>query len=307
MTVAVIESQGRPNITHFQGSLLVLLTGVVFSFGGLAFRSTDAISSWEYIFFRGVGAAAVTGAGLVLQHRGKLATVLGQVKPMHVLAGVLLGLTSCVFIVALEVTSVAFVLFLQTGAPIAAAYFSWLIMKERVSREVMLAAGGTMVGMGVMVSGTLTDAVAPAGLIAVFIPLSFGLYATLIRAAERIDPTIPVFASGMTMLGIGLGVSMATGGMTGSLNDALIGLFSGSVLLGLPLAVFNRAQRVVAAPETALLLLSEVVMAPLWVWIFVSEQPETTTLIGGAIILAAVAWLTVARRPGKGRVLTSRG
>jgi drug/metabolite transporter (DMT)-like permease len=30
------------------------------------------------------------------------------------------------------------------------------------------------------------------------------------------------------------------------------------------------------------------VLGPLWVWIFLSEQPSTATLAGGAIVLAAV-------------------
>ncbi len=226
---------------------------------------------------------------------------------MHLLAGFLLGTISCLFIVALEIVSVAFVLFLQTLAPIAAAYFSWLIMRERVSRNVVIATIGTMVGMGVMVSGTLTAAIEPAGFIALAIPAIFGLYATLIRSARKIDPTVPVLVSGLTMVSIGVVISLMTGGFAASGSDALIGFFAGSALLGAPLVFFNQAQRVVPSSETSLLLLSEVVLAPLWVWLFVSEQPEATTLIGGSMILATVAWLTAVRAPRRGRVLTSRG
>jgi drug/metabolite transporter (DMT)-like permease len=36
------------------------------------------------------------------------------------------------------------------------------------------------------------------------------------------------------------------------------------------------------------------VLGPLWVWIFRSEQPGAATLVGGAIVLGAVAIQTTA-------------
>jgi drug/metabolite transporter (DMT)-like permease len=81
-----------------------------------------------------------------------------------------------------------------------------------------------------------------------------------------------------------------------SARDAAIGLAAGSLLLAIPGWFFNMAARVVPAPESALLLMSEIVLAPVWVWIFVDERPEPTTLIGGSIILAAVVGLLLWRR-----------
>jgi drug/metabolite transporter (DMT)-like permease len=35
--------------------------------------------------------------------------------------------------------------------------------------------------------------------------------------------------------------------------------------------------------------LLEVVLGPLWVWLALSENPSTATLVGGVIVVAAVA------------------
>lgn len=306
MTTA-LEPLRRPTLTRLQGSFLVLLSGVIFSFGGLAFRSTSDISAWEYITFRGLGAATVAAGALIIRYRSDLPEVIRAVRRLHVLAGFLVGAISCLFIVALDLVTVAFVVFLQTLAPISAAYFSWLIMRERVSKNVVIATVITLGGMAVIVSGTLTDDVSPLGLIALAIPLTFGLYSTLIRSADKIEPTVPVFVSGATMLFVGLAVSLGSGGLSATFSDAFIGFFAGSMLLGFPLVIYNLAQRVVPASETTLLLMSEVVLAPMWVWMFVGEQPESTTLLGGAIILGAILWLTIVRAPTRGRVVTSRG
>lgn len=296
--VAVDRLEGRslPNITPLQGALIILMTGVIFSFGGLAFRLTDDITAWQYVIFRGIGALAVAVAVLGFRFRNRLGELTASIEASHVVAGLLVGAISVVFIAALEVTTVAFILFLQALAPITAAYFSWILLRERVSAAVMIATGVSLAGVGVMVSATLTNDVRPASLVALSIPIVFGLYATLIRRATQIDPLVPIAIGGCVLIGCGVAAVALVGSFDMSLRDAAIGVFAGSVLLAMPLSVFNLAQRVVPASESALLLMSEVVLAPLWVWIFVDETPEPTTLIGGAVILTAVVSLILWRR-----------
>ncbi|MCH2411684.1 MAG: DMT family transporter [Acidimicrobiales bacterium] len=65
------------------------------------------------------------------------------------------------------------------------------------------------------------------------------------------------------------------------------------MLLGLGVPMWNYAHRFVPVAEVNLLLVTEVVLAPVWLWIWPGERPSTTTLIGGGIALAAVTWLTV--------------
>lgn len=275
---------------------MVLAMGVVFSFGGLAFRLTDDMNSWQYVIFRGLGAFLVTGVMLAVRYRGRVGELTGPIHASHLVAGVLLGTISAVFIFSIERASVAFVLFLQTLAPITAAYFSWIFLRERVSRAVLIATAVSAAGVLIMFSASLSDKIDALGFVAISIPIIFGLYATLIRQATQIEAQVPVIVAGVTLVVIGCVGSAATAGFDVSLHDALIGLFAGSVLLALPVAVLNLATRVVPAPEVALLLMSEIILAPVWVWIFVDEEPEVTTLVGGGVIFAAVMGLLLWRR-----------
>jgi drug/metabolite transporter (DMT)-like permease len=59
--------------------------------------------------------------------------------------------------------------------------------------------------------------------------------------------------------------------------------------IGLGLVFLAIGGRLIPAAEVALITLLEVVLEPLWVWIFLSEQPGVATLVGGAIVLGAVA------------------
>ena len=46
--------------------------------------------------------------------------------------------------------------------------------------------------------------------------------------------------------------------------------------------------RLIPAAEVALITLLEVVLAPLWVWIAISERPAPTTILGGIVVVLAV-------------------
>ena len=64
----------------------------------------------------------------------------------------------------------------------------------------------------------------------------------------------------------------------------------GSVQVGCGFILINLASRSVPAAQVPLLALGETALAPLWVWLFVAEEPATRTLIGGAVVLAALIY-----------------
>jgi drug/metabolite transporter (DMT)-like permease len=58
--------------------------------------------------------------------------------------------------------------------------------------------------------------------------------------------------------------------------------------IGLGFVFLTVGARLIPAGEVALITLLEIVLGPLWVWLFLSERPSTATLAGGAVVLAAV-------------------
>ena len=76
------------------------------------------------------------------------------------------------------------------------------------------------------------------------------------------------------------------GSVTGRDLGLLVLLGVGQIGLGLVFLIMGA--RLIPAAEVALITLLEVVLAPLWVWISISEKPAATTLIGGAIVVGAV-------------------
>ena len=97
-TRALAAERELPAISHLQGSLIILATGIGFSFGGLAFRSVD-IGSWEYLVYRGLGMGSVALVVLAIRYRGRYGDLFEKLAPTHLVAGLILGAMNVLFIV----------------------------------------------------------------------------------------------------------------------------------------------------------------------------------------------------------------
>jgi drug/metabolite transporter (DMT)-like permease len=62
----------------------------------------------------------------------------------------------------------------------------------------------------------------------------------------------------------------------------------GALNLGLGLAFFASGARLIPAALAALLGTFEPILGPIWVWLVHGEEPSERTLVGGAIVFAAV-------------------
>ena len=67
----------------------------------------------------------------------------------------------------------------------------------------------------------------------------------------------------------------------------MVALGAGQIVLGFVFLMIG--VRLIPAAEVALITLLEVVLGPLWVWFAFSERPSTATVLGGAVVVAAVA------------------
>jgi len=91
-------------------------------------------------------------------------------------------------------------------------------------------------------------------------------------------------------------VAPLIGDFTMSQKDFLICLSLVIAQVGLGTLLVMSGARYVPAAQVSILALLEVVLAPIWVWIFVNEVPSATTLIGGVIVLGGVMYQALGAR-----------
>ncbi|MFM7346888.1 MAG: EamA family transporter, partial [Tagaea sp.] len=68
----------------------------------------------------------------------------------------------------------------------------------------------------------------------------------------------------------------------------------GFVQMTVGLTFFYSALKRLPAVQVVLIALLEPVLAPIWVWLAVGETPSAATILGGGILLAALAFNALA-------------
>jgi drug/metabolite transporter (DMT)-like permease len=192
---------------------------------------------------------------------------------------------SATFIVALNHTSVAHVLVIQAITPIFAGLFAFWTLREPLSAWTWAAMALAALGVGVMV-GIPHGGNALGELMALLSPLSFAVVIVLARRHREISMT-PATALAQVMLVLGglpfVAVGQLHAGDVGWL--ALLGLGQ----QGFGLVFFTLGARLIPAAAMGLILLLESVLGTVWGWLGTSERPNVSTVLGGAIVIVAVA------------------
>jgi len=120
--------------------------------------------------------------------------------------------------------------------------------------------------------------------------LGYAAAIVALRAGRDVDMMPATCLSGVFAMFV---CAVLVGDFTIGARDLVLSLILGAGQIGLQYIMITISARVVPAAEIALIMLLEVVLAPLWVWIGVGETPGAMTLAGGGIVVAAVLGQTL--------------
>ena len=279
ISAAVVEARG----VRRRGQVYVALAALAWSSAGVLQRELS-VSTATQVAGRAVFAMLALLAFVAVSERRGIVRRFTSMGRAEVAVAVCTAVASGSFIVALNHTTVANVLFMQAVAPIAAALIAWVGLRESVTRRTGLAMIVALAGVGLMVGGpgaSLGLGVA----LSVLMTLAFALAVVITRHRRDISMAPAICLSQVLVLAAA--GPFARPGTIGPHDLTLIALL-GIGQSGLGLAFLTIGARLIPAAEVALITLLEVVLGPLWVWIALSEQPSTATLAGGAVVVAAV-------------------
>lgn len=268
------------------------MCGMAFSFGPLTFRALREADEWQYLSHRSFSVALVSLLVILATGRNPVRAV-RDAGTRQVVAGLLLGVLFTLFVVALSRVSAAFVLLMQSTSPLYAAILGRVILREPVTRDTMMAIAAAGVGVVVMVAGNVGAGDTLGIVLSTVLPIALAGYAVLIRSAPARDPAVPTMIGGAAAGVVAALVAVGGQGFGAPVFDVWMAFISGGLLIGLFAPIWNYAHRFVPPADISLLLISEIVLAPVWVWIWMGEQPAGGTLLGGAISLGAILWLTI--------------
>jgi drug/metabolite transporter (DMT)-like permease len=297
LTVAHAESAAARTETVDQlrkGQIFVALGAVAWSSAGLLQRDLSVSPATQLggrAFFAMVSLFLFV---VVTQERGVVAAF-RSIGRGGLVTAACMAVASGTFIIALNHTSVAHLLFILAISPLAAALIARVALGESVSRRTWAAMLIALCGVLVMLGGggggdALGDGLALAAMV------SFAIAIVLTRHHREISMAPATCLSQVLVLLVAIPF-MHPG--SADARDLILLALLGAGQIGLGLALMTTGARLIPAAQTALIGLLEVVLGPLWVWIAYSEDPGTATLVGGAIVVVGIVVQTggVGRRP----------
>lgn len=269
---------------RYLGWTLVALSAVAWSTAGFFTRLIEE-DVWTILFWRGFFGGLTFALIVAVQSRGKVIKAYGSLGGMGLLLAATSGLGMIAFLGSLRLTTVADVYVIYATVPFITAGVAWLILRER-SPWILLAASALALA-GVVV--TLSGARYGGSLLGQFVAFLMTLTMALMTVILRWKRDIPV----MPALGLSAWIAAFIAFWfcdpfdVSAADLALLALF-GLTQSALGLMLFGMGSRMIPAAEATLLTALDVPLAPLWVWLAFGEVPGSHTLVGGAIVLAAV-------------------
>ncbi len=266
-----------------RGQVFVALAALAWSSAGVLQRELS-VGTATQVAGRAVVAAIALFAFVAFSEGRGVVRAFASMGRAELAVAVLTAIASGTFIVALNHTTVANVLFMQAVAPIAAALIAWVALHESVSRRTSIAMAVALAGVGLMVGGPGGSHGLGVGL-SVVMTLAFALAVVITRHRRDISMAPAICVSQVLVA-----IVAAPFAHPGSVDAHDFGLIAalGVGQMGLGLAFLTIGARLIPAAEVALITLLEVVLGPLWVWLALSERPSTATLAGGAVVIGAV-------------------
>jgi drug/metabolite transporter (DMT)-like permease len=265
-----------------RGRVFVALAAVAWSTAGL-FQRELSVDVATQLAGRALFAALGLLVYVAVTEHGRVLAAFRAIGRGGIAIVILLAVSSASFLIALNHAPVANVLFMQALAPIIAAALGTLL-GEPVSRRTWLAMAVALAGVAVMVGGPGSASWLGQGL-SLLMAVSFA--ATLVITRHRRDVSMAP-ATCLSQLVVFAAAAPFTHVAGIGARDTTLLATLGICQIGLGFVLLTIGGRLIPAGEVALITLLEIVLGPLWVWAFLSEQPAAATLVGGAIVLAAV-------------------
>ena len=281
-------------LSHTQALGLMLLATLLWSMAGVVSRQVTHAQGFEVTFWRSFFTVLSLSVLLPMLKGRSLLTQLPWRDKTFWLSGVCWSVMFTAFMLALTMTTVANVLITMAMGPMLTALLSRLVLKKPLAAHTWWAIAAAGVGMAFMfISQVQLEGTRHVwGMaVALCVPMAGAVQWTvthrLQQAAQPPDFMSAVWVGALLSCVYTAPLAWPT---VGTVNDiawlAALGLFQ----LAVPCLLAVRAAQVLASHEVALLALLEVLFGIAWAWWGAGEEPGLNVLVGGGLVLCALAW-----------------
>lgn len=284
--------------TKLSPVVYVLIAVLLWSTGGLFIKLTT-LDAYQVTFFRSLFAAITV---LILTRKNGL-----KINAFGIFTSIIYALLLFLFVWATKKTTAANAIFLQYTAPIYILVLAPFIIGEKFHWRDLFTVVVVLAGMSLFFVGQLRLEDYQGNTAALFSGIFLGLYIMLLRhpKGEGFNPVIAVIYGNFLLAALTApsGIS-ALPSMT--FMDWFAVTFLGIFQIGISYILFIKGVRGGTRPlDASLIGFIEPLLNPVWVFLFVGERPSQWALLGGGIIIVAIATHTIRQYAGRSRLQTS--
>jgi len=272
-------------IYKLPGYLLLLFGGFCLSWGGFIVRSFNTSNPWEILFLRSLFFFIAVTLFLFLIYKKNTFKIIKNSGKAGLLGGFVMSFSFVSFVFAMMNTLVANVVFIISTQTMFLAILGYFYLKEKVSIIGLTSITLAMIGILIMVGDSISSGTLFGNLIALAIPINFSILVMIVRKNSNLDMVPAIwFASIFTIF---YGCIMVDS-FSFSNHDILMGFLLGVPQLAFGFICITIGTRTTKSVTVGLLMLTETVFAPIWVWLFINEIPPLSVMLGGFIIVLAI-------------------
>ncbi len=246
----------------------------------------ESADGWQVLFYRSVSFAALVFIFMLARDGRAAFQRFGGIGIRGAVVAICLGGAFIAYIFSVLLTTIASAVFILSASPFIAAILSTIFLGERPSKLAWICMSAGLLGVGVMMADGLLGGTILGSAVALIAAAGYAASIVAYRAGKDVDMMPATCLAGVFAA---LMSAFLVKDFVLSPNDLTFAILLGTMQIGVQYILITIAARYVPAAEVTLLMLTEVIAAPLWVWLAFGETPALLTLAGGAVVLSAVA------------------
>ena len=274
------------NLSNQQKGSLLAFIAVFFITPDSLFIRLSSIETWGMLFYRGVIPFIVVLAGLLIFYKKNFFKVLLSMGMHGVFYALIFAITNITFIVSIQNTNVANTLVMIAMAPMLSAILGGIFLKELPDKKTWTAILITFGAAVYIFYDSIQLGSFIGDLFGLITALGLAIGAVIVRSAKNKD-LVPAAVIGKLLVAI-FAVSFVKSFALVELDLIIVPLMC-VMCVALPFVLVTIAPRFISAAEVNLFFLLETIIGPIWVWLFINEQPTLETKQGGSIIILTIA------------------
>ncbi|MBV8545936.1 MAG: DMT family transporter [Acidobacteria bacterium] len=276
-----------------RGTLFIVAASILWSTGGIGIKAV-ADSGLKVTFYRSLFAAIALMLFLGRKVWGRRQW---KSTPAFIIAIISYAACLTAFVIATKWTTAANAIFLQYAGVVWVLLLSPIVLREPMRARDVIAIAVAMSGMALFLVGRFeTRGMAGNGM-ALVSSVFFAALILVLRREQRAAQAAVTWGNVACALAV---LPFISHDLALTPRSFAVLAFLGVFQIAIAYVLFVRGLAYVTATQASLTGMLEPVSNPIWVFLFLGEKPSAFAIAGALVVLAAIAWHTLAGEPAVG-------